>query len=122
MEEAGGGLLTISTRVQDDSVILEFSDNGPGAQDPQRVFDPFYTTRPVGQGIGLGLSACYGIIQEHRGRILCHNRPEGGAVFRIELPSADPVPRVSKSADDDAPSEPLEDRHASATLPLRPTP
>ena len=84
MEEAGGGLLTISTRVQDDSVILEFSDNGPGAQDPQRVFDPFYTTRPVGQGLGLGLSACYGIIQEHRGRILCHNRPEGGAVFRIE--------------------------------------
>ena len=122
LEEAGGGLLTISTGVQDDSVILEFSDNGPGAQDPQRVFDPFYTTRPVGQGIGLGLSACYGIIQEHRGRILCHNRPEGGAVFRIELPSADPVPRVSKSADDDAPSEPLEDRHASATLPLRPTP
>jgi signal transduction histidine kinase len=53
------------------------------------VFDPFYTTRPVGQGAGLGLSVCYGIIQEHQGRIFCHNRPEGGAKFRIELPIAE---------------------------------
>jgi two-component system NtrC family sensor kinase len=56
--------------------------------EPGRVFDPFYTTRPVGQGAGLGLSVCYGIIQEHKGRIFCQNRPEGGATFRIELPVA----------------------------------
>jgi signal transduction histidine kinase len=57
-------------------------------QEPERVFDPFYTTRPVGQGPGLGLSVCYGIIQEHNGKITCRNRPEGGAIFRIELPAA----------------------------------
>ncbi len=83
-----GGTLTVTARVQGDSVVLEFSDDGPGMQEPDRVFDPFYTTRPVGQGPGLGLSVCYGIIQEHNGKITCQNRPEGGAIFRIELPVA----------------------------------
>jgi len=83
-----GGTLTVTARLQDASVVLEFYDDGPGMQEPERVFDPFYTTRPVGQGPGLGLSVCYGIIQEHKGKITCQNRPEGGAVFRIELPAA----------------------------------
>jgi len=83
-----GGALTVTARRQDDSVVLEFADNGPGMQEADRVFDPFYTTRPVGQGAGLGLSVCYGIIQEHNGKITCQNRPEGGAIFRIELPAA----------------------------------
>ncbi|MGA7379843.1 MAG: HAMP domain-containing sensor histidine kinase [Terriglobales bacterium] len=81
-----GGSLTVSTRASNGMVVIEFVDNGPGLQEPDRVFDPFYTTRPVGQGAGLGLSVCYGIIQEHQGTILCQNRPEGGAGFRIELP------------------------------------
>ena len=83
-----GGVLQVSTQHRDGFVRLEFSDNGPGAEDPDRVFDPFYSTRPVGQGTGLGLSACYGIVQEHNGKIMCQNRPEGGASFRIELPVA----------------------------------
>jgi signal transduction histidine kinase len=83
-----GGTLTVSTRLRDDLVVLEFVDDGPGMEAPERVFDPFYTTRPVGQGAGLGLSVCYGIIQEHNGKIMCQNRPEGGAIFRIELPVA----------------------------------
>jgi signal transduction histidine kinase len=82
-----GGTFTVSARLQDASVLLEFSDDGPGMQQPERVFDPFYTTRPIGQGRGLGLSVCYGIIQEHNGKITCQNRPEGGAIFRIELPA-----------------------------------
>jgi signal transduction histidine kinase len=82
-----GGVLTVSARLEGTSVVLEFSDNGPGMQEPDRVFDPFYTTRPVGQGPGLGLSVCYGIIQEHNGKITGQNRSEGGAIFRIELPA-----------------------------------
>ena len=82
-----GGVFKVSTRLSGDAVVMEFSDDGPGIQNPARVFDPFYTTRPVGQGAGLGLSVCYGIIQEHKGKITCHNRPEGGATFRIELPA-----------------------------------
>ncbi len=85
-----GGVLDVSTRAKDDAIVIEFSDRGPGVKDPKRVFDPFYTTRPVGQGAGLGLSVCYGIIQEHKGRIVCENRPQGGATFRIELPALEP--------------------------------
>lgn len=85
-----GGTLTVTARVQGPSVVLEFSDEGPGMEEPDRVFDPFYTTRPVGQGTGLGLSVCYGIIQEHNGKITCLNQPGGGATFRIELPAVDP--------------------------------
>lgn len=85
MEEKGG-VLKVSTRLERNTVVIEFCDNGPGLLEPERVFDPFYTTRPVGQGAGLGLSVCYGIIQEHNGTISCQNRPEGGATFRVELP------------------------------------
>jgi signal transduction histidine kinase len=85
MEEKGG-VLNVATRLEGSMIVIEFSDNGPGMSDPERVFDPFYTTRPVGQGTGLGLSVCYGIIQEHSGHISCRNRPGGGATFRIELP------------------------------------
>ena len=88
MEAAnGGGTLTIKTMRDRAFVVVLFSDNGPGIKEPHRVFDPFYTTKPVGKGTGLGLSICYGIIQEHAGTILCYNRQEGGAVFRVELPA-----------------------------------
>ena len=82
-----GGTITVSTRSEDDLVIIQFADTGPGMVEPDRVFDPFYTTRPVGQGIGLGLSACYGIIQEHGGKIKGSNRDTGGAIFQIDLPA-----------------------------------
>jgi two-component system NtrC family sensor kinase len=84
-----GGTLVVSSYLNGDCIVLDFSDSGPGIEEPGRVFDPFYTTRPVGHGAGLGLSACYGIVQEHNGQITCQNRPEGGALFRIELPVAE---------------------------------
>jgi len=87
VEPNGGGVLTIKTMRERADVVIEFSDSGPGLAEPERVFDPFYTTKPVGKGSGLGLSICYGIIQEHGGRITGFNRPEGGATFRIELPA-----------------------------------
>jgi signal transduction histidine kinase len=87
MSDRGGGLLTATTRIGGNSAVIQFSDTGPGMTEPDRVFDPFYTTRPVGQGSGLGLSMCYGIIQEHGGKISCRNREEGGAIFLIELPA-----------------------------------
>jgi signal transduction histidine kinase len=86
LEESGGGMLEIGAQRQDAEVVLQFSDNGPGLRDPERVFDPFYTTKPVGKGTGLGLSAVYGVIQDHAGQITCRNKPEGGAQFTIKLP------------------------------------
>ena len=87
MEAAKGGVLTIKTIRDRSNVVILFSDSGPGLKDPHRVFDPFYTTKPVGKGTGLGLSICFGIVQEHGGRVLAYNRQEGGAVFRVELPA-----------------------------------
>lgn len=88
LEEAGGGSLEIVAHRLGDDAMLQFSDTGPGVRDPLRVFDPFYTTKPVGKGTGLGLSAVYGVIQEHNGQITCSNRPEGGALFIVRLPAA----------------------------------
>ncbi len=90
LEEIGGGRLTIRTKHSDSRITIEFSDTGPGIKSPQQVFDPFFTTKPVGKGTGLGLSICYGIMQEHGGRIECYNRPEGGATFVVEFPTSAP--------------------------------
>src|ERR1700674_188739 len=87
MQEAGGGTLTVRTLFEKGNVVILFSDTGPGMRDPLLVFDPFYTTKPVGKGTGLGLSICYGLIQDQGGQISCYNRREGGATFRIELPA-----------------------------------
>jgi signal transduction histidine kinase len=86
LEEVGGGTLAIRTLRERGRAVIEFSDTGPGLREPERVFDPFYTTKPVGKGTGLGLSICYGIVREHGGEISCFNRPERGATFRVELP------------------------------------
>jgi C4-dicarboxylate-specific signal transduction histidine kinase len=87
LEEAGGGALEIAAQHQGADVILQFSDTGPGIREPLRVFDPFYTTKPVGKGTGLGLSAVYGVILDHNGLITCQNKPEGGALFVIRIPA-----------------------------------
>jgi len=87
METSGGGVLLIRTLREKGNVVIEFSDTGPGMNEPDKVFDPFYTTKPVGKGTGLGLSICYGIMKEHGGQISGFNRPEGGCTFRLEMPA-----------------------------------
>ncbi len=86
LQEIGGGRLQVSLWREHNEVVVQFADSGPGLRDPERVFDPFYTTKPVGKGTGLGLSATYGVVQDHKGQITCYNRPEGGAAFEIRLP------------------------------------
>ncbi len=88
LSDVGGGALTVRAQCEGHEVVVEFSDSGPGMSDPQRVFDPFYTTKPIGKGTGLGLSATYGVVQDHQGQISCHNRPEGGAMFVLRFPIA----------------------------------
>jgi signal transduction histidine kinase len=89
--ETSGGLLTIKTMRNRANVLVLFTDSGPGIKEPDRVFDPFYTTKPVGKGTGLGLSICFGIMQEHGGKISCYNGERAGAVFRVELAALLPV-------------------------------
>ena len=70
-----------------DPVIVEVADTGPGIAEPEKIFDPFYSTKEVGasEGMGLGLSISYGLVQSFGGRIRGRNADGGGAVFRIEL-------------------------------------
>jgi PAS domain S-box-containing protein len=93
MEGASGGEIWLRTSLVDDKLRIEFTDNGPGVRNPHRVFDPFYTTKPVGKGTGLGLSICYGIVKEHGGEIDVQDAPTGGATFTIALPLT-PSPAV----------------------------
>jgi two-component system NtrC family sensor kinase len=91
----GGGTVTIRTSAENGAVTLAFKDSGPGVKNMSNIFDPFYTTKPVGQGTGLKLSAAYGIVREHGGLITCDNDAQGGATFKIMLPlvpSAAPKP------------------------------
>jgi len=80
--------LTITSSSASSRIAIEFSDTGPGI--PQeilgKVFEPFFTTRQVGQGKGLGLSVAYGMVTAHAGRIQAKNRNEGGAHVRLEFP------------------------------------
>ena len=86
LEKSADGDLWVTTGGRENKLFVEFADSGLGVKDPSRVFDPFYTTKPVGKGTGLGLSICYGIITEHGGTIRVKNAPPRGACFIIEIP------------------------------------
>lgn len=78
--------LLVEAAASGGSVQVMFSDNGPGFADTARAFDPFYTTRHPGEGVGLGLSVCYSIVREHGGEISAVNLDPHGAAVVIELP------------------------------------
>jgi C4-dicarboxylate-specific signal transduction histidine kinase len=86
-------------------VRLEVSDNGPGVSpaDEPKLFQPFFTTKPVGKGTGLGLSVSYGIIDSYGGAIGYASNEWGGATFFFELPSADSPAPDSETTNDRAP-------------------
>ena len=86
------GTITVRTGIQDVEVWVEIADTGKGiaAEGLKRVFDPFYTTKPIGHGTGLGLSLSYGIIQKHHGRIEVQSEVGKGTTFRVWLPVKQP--------------------------------
>jgi two-component system NtrC family sensor kinase len=91
----GKGLLTVRTLLnpeRSDEVQVELTDTGMGIprEDIAKIFEPFYTTKLPGQGTGLGLSICYGIVQEHGGRIQVESQLGQGSVFRVVLPVGQP--------------------------------
>jgi C4-dicarboxylate-specific signal transduction histidine kinase len=84
--------IAIRTGDRDGWAWVELEDSGPGvaAEDEAKLFQPFYTTKPVGEGTGLGLSVSYDIIRSHNGRIGYRSAPRGGAIFYFELPIVPP--------------------------------
>ena len=83
-----GGQLRVGTHCVDSQLVVKIEDTGTGISDEniKRIYDPFFTTKEAGKGTGLGLSVCYGIIQEHSGRISVKSRPGIGSAFRLQLP------------------------------------
>jgi signal transduction histidine kinase len=83
----GKGELVLRTLRNDDSVVVEITDNGPGMppEVAARVFEPFFTTKPPGLGTGLGLHVSYNIVEKHHGRIEIQSQP-GGTTFKVTLP------------------------------------
>ncbi|MBK5301462.1 MULTISPECIES: ATP-binding protein [Gammaproteobacteria] len=82
------GTITLRTGLEGETVSIEIVDTGIGIEPDnlQKIFDPFYTTKPVGQGTGLGLSLSYGIVKKHRGDISVRSEVGVGSTFRVELP------------------------------------
>jgi two-component system C4-dicarboxylate transport sensor histidine kinase DctB len=72
-----------------DEVVLTVRDNGRGIDDLDALFEPFYTTKKPGDGVGLGLAISSGIVKDLGGRLTARNGDQGGAVFEVRLPRAD---------------------------------
>ena len=84
--------LTVRTRRSGEAIRIEVEDTGAGipANLIERIFNPFFTTKPTGSGTGLGLSISLGIVREHEGKIWAENAQQGGARFLVELPVSQP--------------------------------
>jgi signal transduction histidine kinase/ActR/RegA family two-component response regulator len=91
MEGRANASVRIATRAVGDRLEVIFQDNGPGISEENlsKIFNPFFTTKPVGKGTGLGLSLSYGIIQEHGGSIRVESKVGEGTTFVIDLPAAE---------------------------------
>jgi two-component system, NtrC family, sensor kinase len=87
-----GGWLTIATRLEGEEAVAEVSDTGAGipAEHLDRIYDPFFTTKPIGHGTGLGLSIIYGIVREHDASIHCDSAPGQGTRFTLRFRLAQP--------------------------------
>ncbi len=98
----GNGRITLATRKGEDdaSLLIEVADTGVGIapDDVAKIYDPFFTTKGVGRGTGLGLAVTYGIVQEHSGHISVSSTPGLGTTFRITLPFSDPHARLQAAA------------------------
>ena len=79
----GKGSLKITTKLKDDWVVVDIEDSGPGIPENirEKLFSPFFTTKPMGKGTGLGLNISFNIIQKHKGDIKVFSQP-GKPVFQ----------------------------------------
>ena len=99
--EGSGGTLKVATLMSDNGMVaVNVADTGPGMPEAilQRIYDPFFTTKPVGKGTGLGLSICYGIINKMGGEIKVSSIVGVGTTFQVLLPPFDPAVHAAQAA------------------------
>jgi signal transduction histidine kinase len=96
-----GGRITLKTTLLETDVQIEVADTGIGIapENIAKIYDPFFTTKGVGRGTGLGLAVTYGIVQEHDGHIAVHSAPGHGTTFRITLPTLNARARLQAAGD-----------------------
>lgn len=97
-----GGRITLSTSsTEDETLVVEVADTGIGIapENVAKIYDPFYTTKGVGRGTGLGLAVSYGIVQEHSGHIAVESTPGRGTTFRITLPTVNARAHLQAASD-----------------------
>jgi hypothetical protein len=99
-----GGQIILKTTVKDkddETLTIEITDTGIGIapENVAKIYDPFFTTKGVGRGTGLGLAVTYGIVQEHSGHITVESLPGHGTTFRITLPTAQARARLQAVGD-----------------------
>lgn len=82
--------VTVSTKKTESGIEISIKDNGPGIPDSikDKIFQPFFTTKPTGQGTGLGLSLSYDIVKAHGGELTLDGNEEVGTQFTIKIPLA----------------------------------
>ncbi|MCY1551017.1 Adaptive-response sensory-kinase SasA [compost metagenome] len=94
------GRITLRSGHENDWVWLEVEDTGQGIAPHllNRIYEPFFTTKPVGKGTGLGLSLSYNIVRKHSGRIEVFSTPGQGTRFRVWLPTLQPAQQPQEDA------------------------
>ena len=99
----------VRVRSAGDRALVEVSDTGPGvpAHVAERVFEPFFTTRAPAGGTGLGLWLSRSIVQEEGGTLSWRNRPEGGAIFTVDLPLLAALRSITRRAPSSPAGEPV---------------
>lgn len=89
MEGSPNPTIRVSANGDDENITLYIEDNGPGIPDAviEKIWDPFFTTKSAGKGTGLGLAICKSIVEDHGGQLSVENKHEGGARFRLSVPT-----------------------------------
>ena len=101
---AESGAVVVSARAEEEGLHLTVEDTGAGIPPEvlEKIFTPFFTTKPVGKGTGLGLSVCYGIVTKWRGRIWAESPQGGGAVIHVWFPQhSEPKPTKINSKENE---------------------
>lgn len=90
----GQGAIKVTSRFDGSNIEIRVTDTGKGIEqkDIEKLFDPFYTTKPVGEGTGLGLAVSYGIVKDHKGEILVQSKPGKGTCFTLIFPLLEALP------------------------------